>query len=105
MRTKASSAALLFFGGEAAIRICFHGVTQASGELFLDSYLPLLHFASVLQAASIGRFHNFRLFLALPAGTFVTELTDTTDHSLYKHVPTLATAAASSKPSHSIALF
>jgi hypothetical protein len=46
---KASSAALLFFGGEAAIRICFHGVTQASGELFLDSSSPLLRFASALQ--------------------------------------------------------
>ena len=38
--------------GETAHSICLEWVAQASGELCLDSSLPLLRFASVLQAAS-----------------------------------------------------
>ena len=54
--------------GETAHSICLEWVAQAFGELCLDSFLPLLRFASVLQAANMPLLPNFRTVFGAAGG-------------------------------------
>ena len=59
---------LILEEGETAHSICLEWVAQASGELCLDSSLPLLRFASVLQAANMPLLPNFRTVFGAAGG-------------------------------------
>ncbi len=67
---KARSGGFAYFleAGETAHSICLEWVAQAYGELCLDSYSPLLGFASVLQAASRPPLPNFRTVFGAAGG-------------------------------------
>ena len=79
-----------------------HGATQASVELCPDSQLPLLRFASVLQAANMPLLPNFRTVFGA-AGGHRRCRTHGYNRSLVRQTRALAAAAASSRPSHSTA--
>ena len=89
--------------GETAHSICLEWVAQASGELCLDSSLPLMCFASVLQAANMPLLPKFRTVFGAAGGHRSLQNYGIQQITRWTKVFRLVVAAASSRPSHSTA--